>query len=86
MPKHKPKRGARRAPETAAPPALAIDPGSLYTTAQLRRLIGNKSAVTIWRWGRAGKLGPIVRLNDRKHFYGSHIISLIEGGLRSKAA
>jgi hypothetical protein len=94
---HKPKRGAlgkkRRAPEAVsslsaalpAPPLLGIDPEALYTTAQIRRLIGNKSAVTMWRWGRAGMLGPIVRLKDRKHFYGRYIISLVEGGL-AKAA
>lgn len=73
----------QRAESAVSIPPLAIDPEALYTTPQVRRLLGNKSAVTMWRWGRAGKLGPIVRLNDRKHFYGRYIIGLVESGLQA---
>jgi hypothetical protein len=61
-------------------PALTIDPGALYTTAQVRRLLGNKSPVTIWRWEHDERLGPVVRINGRKHFYGRSIIALIAAG------
>jgi len=72
------------------PAALSNQPidqaDPLINSNEQRRLAGNISAMTLWRWRKAGLIPPPVKIRGRNYQYRGEFLAALEAAARREAA